>query len=63
MGFSLLVSQDHIPVSYDGGFLIWPFMSRRAARKVEFPEVRLLFVLFVCLFVATLSEFGLLFLD
>ena len=39
MGFSLLVSEDHIPVSYDGGFLIWPFMSRRAARKVELPEI------------------------
>ena len=28
MGISLLVSQDHIPVSYRTGFLILPFISR-----------------------------------
>ena len=39
MGFSLLVSQDHIPVSNRAGFLIWTFMSRRAALNVEFPEI------------------------
>ena len=39
MRFSLLLSQNHIPVSNRAGFLIWPFMSRRAALNVEFPEI------------------------
>ena len=39
MGFSLLVNQDHIPVSNRAGFLTWPFMSRRAALNVQFPEI------------------------